>query len=453
MKDLSSGSIPRHIVSMSVQMAIGILVQTLYYVVDLYFVSRLGDAAIAGVGAAGNLWFVVLALTMILSVGTVALVSHAVGAQQRDIANRVFNQSLALSLLVGAVVIVGVYAISGVYMRSVGADAATVRAGLDYLYWFAPGLGLQFGIVAMSAALRGTGIVKPTMLLQMVTVVVNIILAPVLIAGWGTGKPMGVAGAGLASTLAVVVGVALFAWYFHQHEKYVGVSRELMRPDTRVWGRLVHIGLPVGLEFVLISIVMAVIYWVIRDFGAAAQAGFGVGQRVMQSIMLPAMAVAFAAAPIAGQNFGARRPERVRETFKWSVIIGAALMIGLTVLCQFEAQWFMRVFTSESAVIAVGVHFLLISSWNFPANAVIFSCSSLFQAMGNTWPTIGSSVVRLAVFTGPVLWMSSQPWFELHHVWYVSVVSMTLQALVSFLLLRREFGRRLSGLEAAPHAA
>jgi putative MATE family efflux protein len=452
MKDLSSGSIPRHIISMSVQMAIGILVQTLYYVVDLYFVSRLGDAAIAGVGAAGNLWFVVLALTMILSVGTVALVSHAVGAQQRDTANRVFNQSLVLSLLVGACVIVGVYATSGVYMRSVGADEATVRAGLDYLYWFAPGLGLQFGIVAMSAALRGTGIVKPTMLLQMVTVVVNIILAPVLIAGWGTGKPMGVAGAGLASTLAVVAGVGLFAWYFHRHEKYVGVRRELMRPDTRVWGRLVHIGLPVGLEFVLIAIVMAVIYWVIRDFGAAAQAGFGVGQRVMQSIMLPAMAVAFAAAPIAGQNFGARRPERVRETFKWSVIIGAALMIGLTVLCQFEAAWFMRVFTSESAVIAVGAHFLLISSWNFPANAVIFSCSSLFQAMGNTWPTIGSSVVRLAVFTGPVLWMSTQPWFELQHVWYVSVVSMTLQALVSYLLLRREFGRRLSGLRSAPQA-
>jgi Na+-driven multidrug efflux pump len=191
---------------------------------------------------------------------------------------------------------------------------------------------------------------------------------------------------------------------------------------------------------------------VIRDFGAAAQAGFGVGQRVMQSIMLPAMAVAFAAAPIAGQNYGARRPERVRETFKWSVIIGAALMIGLTVLCQFEAEWFMRVFTSETAVIAVGVHFLLISSWNFPANAVIFSCSSLFQAMGNTWPTIGSSVVRLVVFTAPVLWLSAQPWFELHHVWYVSVVSMTLQALVSYLLLRREFGRRLAGLEPAPQA-
>jgi putative MATE family efflux protein len=447
MKDLSTGSIPGHIASMSIQMAIGILVQTLYYVVDLYFVSRLGDAAIAGVGAAGNLWFVVLALTMIMSVGTVALVSQAVGARRRDTANQVFNQSLLLSLLIGGFVIVGIYMVSGVYMRAVGADQATVQAGIDYLYWFAPGLGLQFAIVAMGAALRGTGIVKPTMLLQMVTVIVNIVLAPVLVAGWGTGKPMGVAGAGLASTLSVVAGVILFSWYFHRHEKYVGVRRELMRAQPKVWGRIVYIGLPVGLEFVLIAIVMAVIYWVIRDFGAAAQAGFGVGQRVMQSIMLPAMAVSFAAAPIAGQNFGARRPDRVRETFKWSVIIGVALMLVLTALCQFEAEWLMRVFTNEAAVVAIGVHFLIVSSWNFAANAVIFSASSMFQAMGNTWPTIGSSVVRLVVFVGPVLWLSTQPWFELHHVWYVSLVSMFLQAVVSYLLLRREFALRLGGLQ------
>ncbi len=155
MQDLTTGSIPRHIASMSIQMAIGILVQTLYYIVDLYFVSRLGDSAIAGVGAAGNIWFVVLALTMIMSVGTVALVSQAVGAQQRDTANIAFNQSLLLSMLVGALVIVGVYAVSDVYMRSVGADQATVQAGKDYLYWFAPGLGLQFAIVSMVASLRG----------------------------------------------------------------------------------------------------------------------------------------------------------------------------------------------------------------------------------------------------------------------------------------------------------
>jgi putative MATE family efflux protein len=444
MKDLSTGSIPGHITTMSVTMAIGILVQTLYFFIDLYFVSKLGDAAIAGVTAAGNIWFVVLALTQILNVGTVALVSHAVGAQQRERANLVFNQALTLSMIVGAFVLVGVYLAAPAYMRTVGADEATIRAGVDYLYWFAPGLGLQFLMIAMFATLRGTGIVKPTMILQMVTVFVNVILAPVLIVGWGTGKPMGTAGAGLASTISVVVGVILSGYYFHRHEKYVSVHREQMRPQTKVWGQLLHIGLPVGLEFFLMSVTMAFLYWLIRGFGAEAQAGLGVGQGVMRIIMLPAMAVAFAAAPIAGQNFGARKPERVRETFRWTAVISIILMLLLTILCQFESDTFMRVFTHEAAVVAVGAQMLLISSWNFAANGVIFSCSSLFQALGNTWPTIVSSAIRMVLFVIPALWLAARPDFEIHHLWYASVASMFMQACISYLLLRREFARRLA---------
>jgi MATE family, multidrug efflux pump len=348
-----------------------------------------------------------------------------------------------VSIILGAAVIAGVFATAGPYMRVIAADEATARAGIDYLYWFAPGLGLQFLMIAMFATLRGTGIVKPTMILQIVSVLVNVALAPVLIAGWGTGKPMGPACAGLASTIATVVGVVLSAYYFHRHEKYVAIHREQMRPQSEVWGRILYIGLPVGLEFFLMSIVMGVIYWVIRDFGASAQAGFGVGQGVMRIIMLPAMAVAFAAAPIAGQNFGARRPERVRETFKWTVTYSVVIMLLLTVLCQFESDFFVHIFTTEAAVVAVGVQLLVISSWNFAANGVIFSCSSMFQALGNTWPSIGSSAVRLIVFIGPVLWLSTRPGFQLVHVWYLSVMSMFLQAVVSILLLRREFGRKL----------
>ena len=435
---------------MAIQMGIGILVQTLYFFTDLYFVSKIGDTAIAGVSSAGNIWFVVLALTQILNVGTVALVSNAVGAQQRDHANLVFNQSLAMSLILGVVVIVGVYASAGPYMRAIAANDATARAGIDYLYWFAPGLGLQFSMIAMFATLRGTGIVKPTMILQIVSVLLNVALAPVLIAGWGTGKPMGPAGAGLASTIATCVGVVLSAYYFHRHEKYVAIHREQMRAQPAILRQILYIGLPVGLEFFLMSIVMGVIYWVIRDFGAAAQAGFGVGQGVMRIIMLPAMAVAFAAAPIAGQNFGARRPERVRETFKWTVTYSVLIMLLLTALCQFESQLFVHIFTTEAAVVAVGVQLLVISSWNFAANGVIFSCSSMFQALGNTWPAIGSSAIRLTVFIVPVLWLSTRPGFQLVHVWYISVMSMFLQAVVSMLLLRREFGRKL--LPAIPSA-
>ncbi len=119
-------------------------------------------------------------------------------------------------------------------------------------------------------------------------------------------------------------------------------------------------------------------------------------------------------------------------------------MLLLTIVCQFESDMFMRIFTTEAAVVAVGAHMLMIISWNFAANGIIFSCSSMFQALGNTWPTIASSAVRLVIFIVPTLWLSTLPGFELVHVWYVSLASMFVQAVVSFVLLRREFGRKLA---------
>src|SRR5215472_5011498 len=117
MKDLTQGSIPRNLVSLSVPIAAGMLLQTLYYLVDLFFVARLGDASMAGVSAAGNLMFVIFALTQMLSVGTVTLISHAVGRKDPADAGHIFNQSIALSAVCALATLIGGYAFTPAYMR------------------------------------------------------------------------------------------------------------------------------------------------------------------------------------------------------------------------------------------------------------------------------------------------------------------------------------------------
>jgi putative MATE family efflux protein len=452
MKNLSEGSIPGHVASMSIQMFIGMVVQVAYFVTDLKFVSILGNNIAAGFSVAGNLWFFVLALTQILNVGTAALVSHAVGAKQHDRANLIFNQSLVMSVFMGLFVLVVLYSVAHPYMHLEAADAVVAQAGIDYLMGVTPGLAIQFLMISMFATLRGTGIVKPTMIIQFITVGLNILFAAILTIGWLTGRPYGPFGAGLATTLATVVGLIISAYYFHKHEKYVSFHREQTKPVAEVWKRLLFIGLPIGLEFMFMSLVMIVMYWAIRRFGADAQAGLAEGQGALRLILLPAMAVAFAAAPIAGQNFGARKPDRVRETFKWTIAISVVIMLALTVFCQFGSHLMMHIFTHEEAVVTVGATMLAITSWNFAANGIIFSCSSMFQGLGNTWPTIGSSVIRLFIFIVPVVWLSKQPEFKLEHVWYLSVCSMFLQAIVALVLVRREFNKRLTPM-AAPVAA
>jgi putative MATE family efflux protein len=443
MKDLTQGSITGHILQMSLVTLIGMAAQTMYYLVDLYFVSSLGPDAIAGVGAAGNIFLVVMALTQILGVGTLALIAQSAGAKNQGEANLVFNQSLLLSAICAVITLVVGYALAGPYMRSIGADVEMQDNGITYLYWFLPGMAIQFAMVSMGSALRGTGIVKPGMMVQILSVVMNIVLAPILIAGWGTGVPLGVAGAGLASTLAVIAAVVVLTLYFVKLEKYVSFHKEQWQPRFAYWRRILNIGLPSGGEFFVMFMTMALMYWLIRDFGADAQAGYGVGSRVMQAIFLPAMAVAFSAAPIAGQNFGARRADRVRETFRQCALIEVSVMAAVTLLCHIAPRSMIAAFSDDPEVIEVGTMFLRIISWNFVASGFLFTCSGMFQAVGNTWPSLASGVTRLLIFALPAVYLSSRPGFELEQLWHWSVITTFAQAGLTYLLLRLQLNKRL----------
>ena len=453
MKDLTQGPIARLLVAMAVPIAVGMLFQTLYFLVDLYFVSRLGDAAIAGVSTAGTVSFIILALTQMLGVGTVALVANAAGRKDQAAANLVFNQAVLLSAVCGVLTLLWGFLAGGAYVRWVAADASAGSAGSAYLYWYTPGLALQFALVAMGSALRGTGIVQPTMVVQMLTVIVNTVLAPILITGWGTHHPLGTAGAGLASSIAVAFGVLCLWVYFVRLEHYVALHPRQWVPHWGLIGRILNIGLPAGGEFLMMFVILGVIYWVIRSFGPAAQAGFGIGGRVMQAMFLPVMAIAFAVTPVAGQNFGAGRLERVRETFRTGAILSSALMLLITLICQWRPEWFIYAFTRAPEVVAVGGPYLRIISWNFIATGLIFTCSGLFQALGNTWPSLLSSASRLLTFVLPVVLLSRQPHFALTQVWYLSVATVTLQALISLTLLAREFRRKLGARRATAAVA
>jgi Na+-driven multidrug efflux pump len=155
------------------------------------------------------------------------------------------------------------------------------------------------------------------------------------------------------------------------------------------------------------------------------------------------MAISFAAGPIAGQNFGARHAARVRETFKATAISSTVLMAALSLLCQWQGDALVRPFSSDAEVVRVGEEYLHIISWNFVAVGLVFTCSSIFQGLGNTWPSFISSATRLVVFALPVLWLSHQPGFTIVQVWYVSVASTAFQAIVSLLLVRMEMRSRL----------
>src|SRR5262245_8920052 len=156
MQDLTRGSILGHLLKTTSFMLVTMVFQTLYFLIDLYWVGRLGKESVAAVGVAGNLMFVVLAVSQMVGVGTTTMVSHAVGRRDHEQAGLVFNQALVLSVVVGLVFALTSTLTTSLYVRSLAADAVTAGLAAQYLAWFVPALALQFSMVSMGAALRGS---------------------------------------------------------------------------------------------------------------------------------------------------------------------------------------------------------------------------------------------------------------------------------------------------------
>ena len=453
MQDLTTGSLTRHLLKTTSFMLVTMLFQTLYVLVDLYWVGRLGTEAVAAVAISGNLMFVVLAATQMLAVGTTTLVAHAAGRKDRGRATVVFNQAQVLSTVVGMLFLAATMATRGAYARAMSADAVTMQLAADYLTWMVPAMALQFLLIAMGAGLRGTGNFRPGMVVQTFTVILNTILAPFLIFGWGTGIAMGVVGAAVATFVAILVGIVWMTWYFVPAESYLKFRPKEWHPDYPLWRDLLKIGLPSGAEFALMSVYLVLVYAVTRPFGAAAQAGFGIGMRILQACFLPIVALGFAVGPVAGQNFGARQADRVRQTFRDAAILAGGAMLVLAVAVWLFGDAMVRVFTTDPGVIAVGEEYLHIVAFNFVASGIVFVSSSMFQAMGNTIPSLISSAARIVIIAVPVLILARSPGFALRWIWYISAGAVLVQLAMNLWFLRREFRIRLAFSQPVSAAA
>ena len=286
----------------------------------------------AAVGVSGNLTFVVLALTQMLGVGTTTLVSHAVGRKDSDAARRVFNQAQSLSLIAGAGSLVVGLALTPAYAAAFSADAATAALVRQFLWWFVPAMALQFALVAVSSALRGMGDFKPGMIVGSTTVVINMALAPVLIFGWGTGVAFGVAGAAMASLVAIAVGVA---WLDRMRSgrglparaprrdgadrgleavaRHRAAGRGRVRPDRGVHGRGLR-GEPAVRR---------------RRAGGFRHRPAGRAGRLHAD-----RRAGLRRTPVAGQNFGAHLGHRVRATFRIAALLAVSGMACFVAICQ-----------------------------------------------------------------------------------------------------------------------
>ncbi|MDJ0819913.1 MAG: MATE family efflux transporter [Desulfobacterales bacterium] len=438
--DLTEGPILKTLVRLAVPVTVSMVMFTVYLMVDLYFVGRLGPDAVAALSISGNAFFIHLGLSTILGTGGMALIAQAFGRKDYDQAAQVFRQSITLALIVGAAETTTGLLIAPAYIEFFGGTGKSLVWGIQYFQIFVVSFFFMILLYTIGNCYRGMGNTKTPMIILLQANILNILLDPVLIFGWLGIPAMGVRGAALASVISQVYALAVYGYliFIRNSELHVRGSWRLRATLVR---KSLYIGIPSGLNHFLLAANMLITFRVISDYGTAALASIGIGFRLLQAIYIPVIAVASAMAAIVGQNFGANKYNRIAGTFGRAWMISIIFMICCTMVCRIFPEQLIGIFSNDSEVIRFGVIYLKVFSLGFVMVGSIMVISAAFQGLGKTYPSLVGAALDTALFAGLVFTLPAFFSWKIDSIFWIKVATVVVETAVIAVWLKTELER------------
>ncbi len=335
-RDLTTGSIPKHLMALGVPVIGAMLLQSVYAIVDLAWIKRLGEDAVAGLSINFQIFFVILALSQVIATTAMADISQLWGSGEREDARGAFSSFLLVSLVLGILTTGGAWLMADAYINAFTSNSGVAEQGLAYFQINALTFFSQLLLIVLGYGLRASGDFISPMVVMVVSVLTNLALDPLLIFGIGEWEGMGMAGAAWATVAGQFLALMAYAGLLiraRKDESRMSFGVPSFGPDF--FKQLIVRGLPAGIQYLLLSAMLGVVLYAMKSHGAAYTAAAGGGFRVLQQSILPVVALASAAAAISGQNIGAGGFDRVKLTSRTVVIwclVYAAAISGLFLL-------------------------------------------------------------------------------------------------------------------------
>ncbi|HYH85072.1 MAG TPA: MATE family efflux transporter [Pyrinomonadaceae bacterium] len=436
--DYTSGSIGRAIMLLSIPMVLEMLMESVFAVVDVFFVGRLGKDAVATVGLTESMLTIVYTLAIGLSIGATAMVARRTGERDAEGAARTAAQVIILGLIVSAVLGIAGVLLAPTLLKAMGAEPGVIETGSNFTRVM---LGCNVSVVMLfliNAIFRGAGDAAIAMRVLWFANAINILLGPCLIFGLGPFPELGVTGAAVATTIGRGTG-ALYAFSrLLKPGGRVNLTWQHFRLDPALMMRLLRLS-GMGTFQVFIGMASWVGLTLINaSFGSVALAGNTIGMRVIMFALLPSFGMSNAAATMVGQALGAGKPERAEQAV-WKAGFYNMCFLGVVgLLFIIFAGQIVRLFTQDPAVYAYGVDCLRIVACGFLFYAYGMVITQSFNGAGDTWtPT----VINLFVF-----WLWEIPlayvlaiYFNLgpHGVFLAVTIAFSTLAVVSAVVFRR----------------
>ncbi|HEX9751041.1 MAG TPA: MATE family efflux transporter [candidate division Zixibacteria bacterium] len=437
-QDYTQGGLGRAIVLLAIPMMLEMVMESVFAVVDVYFVSSLGSSAIATVGLTESVLTLVYAVSIGLSMGTTALVARRIGEKR----HREAADAAVQAIIVAAIAAVP-FAVAGIIFAKeilalMGADAWSIEHGYRYTAWMLGGNAVIMLIFVINAVFRGAGDAAMAMRVLWIANGINIVLDPALILGWGPFPTLGIEGAAIATNIGRGVGVCVQLWVLLRGAKHIRVLLSQIRPQADVMRRLVRTSLGGIGQFVIATSSWIGLVRIVSVFGSEAVAGYTIALRIFVFTFLPAWGLSNAAATLVGQNLGANQPERAERSVWFTGLATMVFMLAVSSVYLLFNESLIRFFTSEARVVAIGADCLRIVSYGYLFYAWGLVMPQAFNGAGDTITPTKINFFCFWLLEIPLAYvLSMKLGAQQNGVYWSIVVAESAAALVGIWLFRR----------------
>ncbi|MDB3990282.1 MATE family efflux transporter [Gammaproteobacteria bacterium] len=437
---LTVGPVSGSILSMMLPMALGILVMIGNGLVDAYFIGQLGYAQLAAVSYAFPVWFVAAGIVMGLGTGTSSVLSRFIGAGDTASVKQIATHSMVLAVLAGAVVTaIGLLTVESLF-GLLGANEESMPYVKEYMtiyYWGSLFLGIPF---IGNSILRANGDAKTPSLLVASSAVVNAVLDPILIFGWFGFPEMGVAGAALASVISTITFLMASLWVLIVRDDLLTTIGHSIESMVSSWKQVLHVGLPAIASNLIAPLSAAFVTALVSTYGQEAVAAYGLAGRIEALVIVLLMALGGATAPYVGQNYGAKKYERLVDGFKFSARFALFYAVFCIAFLYFFSGPILSVFTTNEDVIRLAMLQLLICPWGYGFLGVASICNGSFNAFGRPLPAMTISISRTLVVYVPLAYMLAH-YLGFQGIFIAQVLANIFAGCVAIIWYRRVFNQ------------
>lgn len=432
----------RLLFSMSLPMILSMLVQALYNIVDSIFVAQIGETALAAVSLAFPVQNLIIAVSVGTGVGVNALLSRSLGEKNQETANLAAVNGIFVFFLSYLLFAVFGLFFARMYFSVQTSNPEIIEQGTIYLSVcsiFSFGIFLE---IALERIMQSTGRTIYNMITQGLGAIINIILDPILIFGLFGFPRMGILGAAVATVIGQIIAMLLLLYFNIRKNSDVNLNMRRFRPDTAIIAEIYRVGLPSIIMQSISSVMTFGVNKILLLFSETAVSVFGIYFKLQSFIFMPVFGLNNAMVPIVAYNYGAARKDRIMKTIRSSVTAAVAIMLAGLAIFQIFPEQLLYLFDASEHMMGIGVPALRIISLSFVFAGYCIVIGSVFQALGNGVYSLITSAARQLVCILPAAWLFASV-FGLHAVWYAFPLAEIISVVLTTLLFRRIYQKKI----------